>query len=251
MGCLQGLTAVITGSSKGIGRGIAEAYAKEGADVVIVSRNQGDCQKVAQELAEKYKVKTLAQAADITKMEQIENLAGRAMAAMGRIDIIVNNAGNAVTKSSEDLTEEDWDSVLNLDLKSVFFCSQILSRDMRQRGRGKIINIASNLALIADKRVLAYCVAKGGVLQLTRVLGLEWAKYTIQVNALCPGYILTDINAQVLNDPHVGPKLLARIPMGRVGKMEEVTGAAVFLASGASDYMTGQYMIIDGGRLTN
>ena len=244
---LHGKKAIVTGSTKGIGKAIANALAAAGADVVIVSRHQSDCEKIAGEIAERYGVQTLACSADITKKDNIDRLISESLAAFGRIDILVNNAGSAVTKNAEDLTEEDFDRVLDLDLRAVFFCSQAAGREMIRQKGGVIINIASALGLVADKRVLPYCVAKGGVLQMTRALALEWARYNIRVNAICPGYVITEINEKELSDEKIAQTLLKRFAIRRFANADEVAGAAVYLASDEASYMTGQPMVIDGG----
>jgi NAD(P)-dependent dehydrogenase (short-subunit alcohol dehydrogenase family) len=244
---VTGKNVVITGSTKGIGKAIAEAFAEAGANVTIVSRHQKDCDKVAADIAGRFHVKTLPVAGDVTSVNNIENIVKQTITQFGSIDVMVNNAGSAVTKPSEDLTEAEWGSVLDLDLKAVFFCSQIAGREMIKQKRGKIISIASALGLVGEKRVLTYCCAKGGVLQMTKALGLEWARYNIQVNAICPGYIYTDINRAELENEKLSSKLLAKIAMRRFGEVYEVADAAVFLASDGSNYMTGQPIIIDGG----
>jgi len=244
---LEGKTAVITGSTKGLGRGIAEAFAKSGASIAIVSRSQADCDSVAAEISEKYGAEAYGIAADLTKGADIARLTGQATEALGRVDILVNNAGSAVAKNAEDLNEEDWDSVLDLDLKAVFFTSQAFGKLMIERRSGRIINVASMLGLVADKRLVPYCVAKGGVIQLTKALALEWAQYNIRVNAICPGYVVTDMNRKSMESEHFRNYLLGKTPMNRFGEVDEVAGTAVFLASETADYMTGQYIVLDGG----
>ena len=243
---LAGKVAVITGATRGIGRGIAEAYARAGADVAVVSRNAEDCRRTADELAALGR-RLLPVPADVSKLAEIERLFARVTEEFGRIDILVNNAGTAITKRAEDITEADWDRVLDLDLKSVFFCCQAAGRQMIRQQSGKIINIASIMGLVADKQILPYCAAKGGVIQITRALALEWARHNIQVNALCPGYVATSINAAALSDPRVLERTVKKTAAGRLGQVADMAGAAVFLASPAADYMTGQTLIIDGG----
>lgn len=239
--------AIVTGSTKGIGNGFANALAKEGTNIVVVSRNQEDCDKVAAHLAKTYGVETLACAADVTDKNRIDALVRNALDRFGRIDILVNNAGSAITKRAEEITEEDWDRVLNVDLKAVFFTAQAVGRTMINQKSGKIINIASILGLVADKEVLPYCVAKGGVLQMTRALALEWAKHNIQVNAICPGYVITPMNESDLNNEKISGHILKKIAMRRFGQVEDMVSACVFLASEGSNYMTGQSIVIDGG----
>jgi len=244
---VKGKAAIVTGSTKGIGKGIAKALAKAGANIVVVSRHQDDCDKVAMELKKAYGISTLAIAADITKTEKINELVQKTVEVFGKIDILVNNAGSALTKRAEDLTEEDWDSVVNLDLKAVFFCAQAVGKQMIIQKYGKIINISSILGIVADKQVLPYAVSKGGVLQMTKALALEWAKHNIQVNAICPGYIVTEMNREDLSNAKISSHLLKKIVMRRFGQVEEISDAAIFLASEGSNYMTGQHIVIDGG----
>ena len=244
---VKGKVCVITGSPKGIGKAIAEALAENGGTVVICSRKQNECDAVAAEIREKYGADAIGVSADITKSEAIENLFNTVMEKYGRVDVLVNNAGSAITKRAEDLTEEDFDHVLALDLRAVFFCSQAAGKIMIQQKSGKIISIASVLGVVADKQVLPYCVAKGGVLQMTRALALEWAKHNIQVNAICPGYVITELNRKELTDEKIGGGLLRKTAMRRFGEVEEIAGAAVYLASDASSYTTGEPIIVDGG----
>lgn len=245
-GVLKDRVAVITGATKGIGKGIAQGMAQAGANIVVVSRSQQDCEAVAAEL-EKYDICALPLAVDITKINDIKKLTAKTLERFQRIDILVNNAGTSITRRAEDITEEDWDRVVNLNLKSVFFCCQEIGRAMIRQRRGKIINIASILGIVGEKQVLPYCAAKGGVIQVTKALALDWVRYNIQVNALCPGYVMTSINEEQLSDANVYSYIVGKIPMRRLGEVSDMAGAAVFLASGASDYMTGQNLVIDGG----
>lgn len=239
-------TCIVTGATKGIGRGIAEILAQAGANVVVVSRNAEDCKAVANELS-RYPGKMLACPTDVTNLSAVQMLMDQTVKAFGRIDVLVNNAGAAITKRAQDLTEEDWDRVLNLDLKAVFFCAQAAGRQMIEQGGGKIVNIASALGIVGEKAVLPYCVAKGGVIQMTRALALEWARYHINVNALCPGYVITPINQDVMNDEKVSSRTLKKIAFRRFGTVDEIANAALFLCSDASSYMTGSAMTVDGG----
>ncbi|MGI6096521.1 MAG: SDR family NAD(P)-dependent oxidoreductase [Dethiobacteria bacterium] len=244
---LKGETAVVTGSTKGLGKGLAWGLAKAGADLVIVSRHQEDCEKVAQEIAAETGVRTLPVAADLTKEDALHNLVQSTLTAFDKVDILVNNAGTSLTKKAEDLTVADWDRVLNLNLKAAFFCARGFGKKMIAARKGKIINIASILGLVAEKQVLPYCVAKGGLIQMTKALALEWARYNIQVNALCPGYLITDLNREQLEDERIAKHLLSKIAVRRFAKVEDMVGAVVYLASPASNYMTGQTITVDGG----
>lgn len=244
---VKGRAAIVTGGTKGIGRGIANGLAAHGANIVVASRHQQDCARVAAEISAQYGVQAIGVAADVTSGAAIENLAAETEKAFGRIDILVNNAGSAVTKKAEDLTEEDWDRVLGLDLRAVFFCSQIIGRRMIGQKSGCIINIASALGLVGDKQVLPYAVAKSGVLQMTRCLALEWARHNIRVNAVCPGYVITELNEKQLSDEKIAAGLLRRFAIRRFAQVDEMSGAVVFLASDAASYMTGQSIVVDGG----
>ncbi len=243
---LQGKVAVITGSTKGIGRGIAEGMARAGANIVVVSRNQEDCDAVAAELRA-HDVKSLGIKTDVTKTAELENLMQKTVAAFGGIDILVNNAGSAITKKAEEISEADWNRVIDIDLKAVFFSAQFAGREMIKRKSGKIINIASILGLVGEKQVLPYCVAKGGVVQMTKALALEWARHNIQVNTICPGYVITPMNAAEMQQENIYNHIIGKIPMKRLGEVADLAGAAIFLASEASNYMTGQAVVVDGG----
>lgn len=246
MNDLTNKVAIVTGSTKGIGRGIVEALARAGADVVIVSRNQDDCNKVAEKIKE-FGHDALPVAADVTNLSAIEELVKKVTVHYGKIDILINNAGSAITKKAEDITEADWDRVLNVDLKGVFFCAQAVGRQMIIQKYGKIINLASILGLVGDRQVLPYCVAKGGVIQMTKALALEWAKHNIQVNAICPGYVITPMNEADLKNEKIYNHIIKKIPMRRLGEISDMVGAAVFMSSNAADYMTGQALVLDGG----
>jgi len=243
---LSGKVAIVTGSTRGIGRGLAEGLAKSGANIVVVSRNGTECEQAAAELAV-FGVKTLAVPADLTRIGDIQNIVAKSLEVFPAIDILVNNAGNALTRRAEDVTEDEWDHVVNLDLKGVFFCCQAVGREMIKQKRGKIINVSSILGLVGEKLVAPYCAAKGGVIQVTRALALEWARYNIQVNALCPGYVETSINAEELKNEKVRQYIVGKTAAKRLGNVEDMQGAVVYLASEGSNYMTGQTMTVDGG----
>lgn len=243
---LKGKIALVTGSTKGIGRGIADGLAKAGAKVVVVSRNQEQCDQVAQEIRNSGG-DALAVAVDLTDLAAIEALVEKAVLHYGRIDILVNNAGAALTKKAEDISEADWDQILNIDLKAVFFCAQAVGRKMIEQKNGKIINVSSIFGLVGDRQVLPYCVAKGGVIQMTKALALEWARHNIQVNALCPGYVITPMNKAALEDEKILNHITRKIPMRRLGEVNEMVGAVLYMASSVSSYMTGQSMVVDGG----
>lgn len=244
---LTGKSAIVTGATKGLGHGMAVALANAGANVVIVSRNQGDCDRVAAEIAAASGVKTLACACDVSKPASIKALMDATLEKFGVIDILVNNAGVAVTKNAEDLTEEDWDYVLNINLKGVFMLSQAVGRVMIEQKHGRIINIASMFGLVGDKRILPYLASKGGVIQLTKGLALEWAKHNILVNAIAPGYIVTSINEKEFQDEKIANYIKGKTPLHRIGVPEEIAGMVVYLSSDEASFATGAVFAIDGG----
>ncbi|MFZ5631337.1 MAG: SDR family NAD(P)-dependent oxidoreductase [Bacillota bacterium] len=243
---LKDKVAIITGATRGLGRSIAKAYARAGGSVVITSRSQADCDRVAEHLTG-LGGDVLPVSADVSDTGSINKLVDQVMSHFGKIDILVNNAGTTVTKKSEELAESDWDRVINTNLKGVFLCTRAVAVKMIPRKRGKIINIASVLGLTGERQVLPYCAAKGGVVQMTRALALEWSKYNIQVNSICPGYIRTSMNEAELSNEKIYNHVIGKIPMRRLGRPEDVTGVALLLASEASDYITGQMLVVDGG----
>lgn len=243
---LTGKVAIVTGATKGLGHGMAVALAEAGANIVVVSRTPQDCENVAKEIAG-LGVQTLAQPCDVTKKSSMDELVAKTIERFGKIDILVNNAGTAVTKPALELSEDDWDKVVDTNLKSTFLLSQAVGKQMSTQNHGKIVNIASMFGLIGDKNVLPYLASKGGVLQLTRGLALEWSKYNIQVNAVAPGYVMTPINEKELSEEKVYKYITGKTPMRRLGKAEEIAGIVVYLASDASNYATGSIFTVDGG----
>jgi NAD(P)-dependent dehydrogenase (short-subunit alcohol dehydrogenase family) len=245
---LTGKVAIVTGGYHGIGRGIAEGLAEAGAHIVICARNYEKCVAACQEISN-IGTKTLAVRCDVTKKEEIDGLIQKTLQEMGRLDILVNNAGvGGSEKPILKMSDEDWDQVVNIDLKGAFLLSRAAVPEIAKQGRGKIINVASITAMIAMPNMSAYCASKAGLVQLTRVMALEFLKYNIQVNALCPGYFLTPMNEKFFRT-EIGQKIIQRnIPMGRLGRVEELKGTAIYLASAATDFMTGSCIVIDGGQ---
>lgn len=246
---LTGKTAIVTGASRGIGEAIAKGLAKAGADLVLVSRKIAALEKVAKEI-EGIGRKALPVAADIGVPEEIERAVDSARTAFPQIDILVNNAGiSPVLKRADQLALHDWDEILRVNLTGTFLFCQAVGKWMIQQGRGKIINMVSVGAVVGFPRQVGYCTTKGGILQLTRVLALDWARFNVQVNAIGPSYLETELTQGMRESKAISENLLQRTPMGRFGKPEEVVGAAVYLASGASSYVTGQTLFVDGGWL--
>lgn len=243
---LTGKVAIVTGATKGLGYGMALALAQAGADIVVASRTPSECEKVAAEIQAMGR-RALPVPTDVSGLDSINSLVDTVIEQMQTIDILINNAGTAITKPALELREEDWDGVLDLNLKGVFFLAQAVGKQMVKQGFGKIINIASAYGLVADVNVLPYIASKAGVIMMTKALAVEWARYNVNVNSVCPGYVITSMNEEVLGNPKVSEKFLKRIPKGRFGNSEEIAGAVVYLASEASAYATGANIVVDGG----
>jgi 2-deoxy-D-gluconate 3-dehydrogenase len=243
---LAGRTALVTGANTGLGQGIAIALAQAGADIVAAGRSPAD-ETAAQVRA--LGRRFLDVRADLSTTAPVRDVVDAAVALNGRLDIVVNNAGIIRRADSLDVEEADWDAVIDTNLKSVFFLSQAAARHMAQHGGGKIVNIASLLSFQGGIRVPAYAASKSAVAGLTRALANEWAAQGINVNAIAPGYFDTNNTAALRADPVREPAILARIPAGRWGQPGDLAGAAVFLASRASDYVHGIVLPVDGGWL--
>ena len=242
-------TAIITGASRGIGKAIALGFARAGADVILVSRNRVALEDVAKEI-HSLGVKTLPVAADIGNPEDIQKAVDSALKVFPRIDILVNNAGiSPVLKRAEELDLKEWEEILRVNLTGTFLFCQAVGKGMIQQGGGKIINMVSVGAVVGFPRQVGYCATKGGILQLTKVLALDWARFNVQVNAIGPSYFETELTQGMRESKVISENLLRRTPMGRFGKPEEVVGAALYLASDASSYVTGQTIFVDGGWL--
>jgi 2-deoxy-D-gluconate 3-dehydrogenase len=244
---LSGKVAVVTGCDTGLGQGMAVALAQAGCDIVGVNR------KVPEETARRVTAlgrQFMAIRADLGLQDSLQNVVDSAVAEMGRIDILVNNAGTIRREDALTFSEKDWDDVVNLNLKSVFFLSQAVAKQFIRQGRGgKIINIASMLSFQGGIRVPSYTASKSGVLGITRLLANEWATHGINVNAIAPGYMATNNTQQLRDDEQRSQEILDRIPAGRWGLPEDLQGPIVFLASQASDYVNGHTLAVDGGWL--
>ncbi|MBI3458146.1 MAG: SDR family oxidoreductase [Candidatus Rokubacteria bacterium] len=247
---LRGRAALVTGSTKGIGLAIARAYGREGADVVVNSRDPGDCERAAAEIrAGGGRVTGIP--ADLSRSDEVRRLAREAIEALGgRVDILVNNAGQPRVAASAELAEADYRYTLDLNLGAYVFLSQEVARGMLARRQGCIINVSSINGTVAFPRRLAYCVSKAGVNMLTKVLAIEWADRGVRVNAIAPGYIRTEM-VRLLFERRIVDEaaLVRRTPMARLGTPEEIAEAAVYLASDAASYITGAVVAVDGGWL--
>lgn len=247
---ITGKVAVITGGTKGIGRAISQTLSYFGADVVVSSRTEADCLAMAEEI-ESTGRRCLGVACDVSKTEDVDRLISKTIEAFDRLDILVNNAGvGGKTAPVLEQDEKDWDKVLGIDLKGIFLCSKAAARIMKEQGGGKIINIASVAGSIGQKNVSPYVAAKSGAIGLTRALANELARYNITVNAVCPGYIVTDINKDIITEPSVMNKIIPHCPVGHYGSVFDVAAPVAFLASDSCQYMTGTYFVVDGGFMT-
>lgn len=240
---LKNKVAIITGAKQGIGLGIALAFAKEGCNVVVSDIAQADCEKTVKKL-QKFGVKTLAIACDVSKKTEVDNLINETVKRFGKLDILVNNAGIFPFVPFAQMTEADWDKVLDVNLKSIFLCSQAAVKEMKSGG--KIVNISSIASLIGFEGLVHYCASKGGVNGMIRALALELADKKINVNAVAPGAIETPGMTKTLTD-EAKKGMIATIPWKKMGTPDDIAQATVFLASDKSNYITGQVLVVDGG----
>ncbi len=245
---LSGKIAIITGGNRGIGFSIAKGLARAGATVIIANRTVAEGQKAAESI-KKERLKAAAIPVDLTSLPSINEMVAQVVRDFGKIDILVNNAGIVIRKPAEEFLEEDWDRIMDLNLKGVFFCCQAVAREMMKNRKGKIINISSNVSARVQVIRAAYAASKAGLNHLTRSLAYEWAKYNINVNVLAPTVTITDMNRRYFLEDHRDEfeKYVAQTPMGRVAEPDDYIGTAIFLASDASDFVTGQVVFVDGG----
>lgn len=245
---LDDQVALVTGSGSGIGAAIALALAEAGAHVATTELP--DRLEHAEAMADQIRAagrRALALPLDVRDVPAIGAAVARAERELGPLDLMVNNAGVQVARPALEVTEEDWDRVLDVNLRGVFFCAQAAGRVMVPRGRGRVINIASQNGVIGYFNRAAYCAAKAGVVNLTRVLAIEWARHNVLVNAVGPTFVRTPLGERTLSDPATRADILARIPLGRVAEPEDVVGAVVYLASPAAAMVTGHTLLVDGG----
>lgn len=244
---LDGKVALVTGGARGLGRTMATALAEAGADVAITARTLASCEDAVSAIASGTGRRCQGFAAEVTSIADVERLANDVEAAFGQVDILVNNAGTNIRGQVDQLSEADWDAVIDTNLKGPFLCARALGPRMVKRGWGRVINLGSTLSVIALPGRAPYCSSKAGVLNLSRVLALEWAGTGVTVNAICPGPFGTEMNRPLLDDPVKYKALMELIPMGRWGDVEEIAGAVVFLASPGSSFITGSAVFVDGG----
>lgn len=244
---LTGKSILVTGAGRGLGRAMALALARAGAGLTLVSRRETDLQETAAQI-ENEGGRALVVACDVADPAAAETAVSRACEAFGKLDVLVNNAGIGEGGPSLEYSLEQWERLMRVNLTAPFFFAQAAARRMVPQGGGKIINIASMFGLAGEPRLVAYCASKGGLIQMTRALAAEWARYNIQVNAIAPGYFDTDMAAAGITDPKASEAMLRKIPARRFGRPEELGPLAVYLASQGSDYMTGEVLVIDGGQ---
>jgi NAD(P)-dependent dehydrogenase (short-subunit alcohol dehydrogenase family) len=244
---LEGRSALVTGGGRGLGRVMAEALAEAGASVCITSRLLDAALAAAAEVSSATGGRVVGIEGEVTSAEGVSRLVARAAEQFGPVDILVNNAGINIRGSAGDLSEADWDAVIDTNLKGVFLMSRALGPGMCARGWGRVINLSSMLATIGLPGRAPYASSKAGVVGLTRVLALEWAAAGVTVNAICPGPFSTDMNRQLLSDPDTYAAFVQKLPVGRWGELHEIKGIVVFLASEASSFMTGAALALDGG----
>ena len=247
---LAGKVAVIIGGTSGIGRALSLGFAEAGADIVASARSHHNVEEVALEIEARGR-QTLRSTCDLCDRESLKQLAAVSLQRFGKIDILVNCAAKIKRVPTLDMTEEEWRDIIDTNLTGAFRACQVFGKHMLERGYGRIINIASLNTFVALSEVAAYAASKAGVASLTRSLAVEWSKRGVLVNAIAPGVFRTALNSDLLDNTARGKELLMRTPMGRFGQTEELIGAAIYLASDAASFITGQVLVVDGGFLAS
>ncbi len=244
---LNNRAAIVTGGSKGLGKAMAEGLASAGANLVITSRNEEEIETAAGEIADKFGRKVMGLAADVTDPSGVERTVGAAVDAFGKIDILINNAGVNIRNPIEELSLDEFEQVMSINVTGPWLMCRAVAPHMKKAGYGRVINVGSTLGAVALAGRTPYASSKGAVAMLTKVLALEWAAHHITVNALCPGPFLTPINYGIADKPETKKFIVDATVLGRWGELHEIQGAAIFLASDASSYVTGSCLFVDGG----
>ncbi len=243
---LRDKVALVTGAGKGLGKSMALALSESGAHVIVVSRTLSDIEATAREIQENG-VKSLPVALDVTKEQDVIRMAEKVLGEFKTIDILVNNVGTFIGGPLLEFSVDNWHKILEINLTSTYLCSKVVGKHMVEKQKGKIINISSALGVFGARDSGAYCASKGGVVQLTKALAIEWAKYNINVNSIAPYALETDMTRTMLEDEKIKKAIISKIPLKRIGQPADLSGTVVFLASKASDYITGQVIFVDGG----
>lgn len=245
---LQDKVAIVTGGNRGIGKAIARGFASVGANIVIAARNEAKTAEAVQDIGKEFGTHVIGIRVDVREENQIRALADKALETFGRIDILVNNAGTNIRRLPQDYTAAEWDEVLATNLRGAFLCSQAVHPAMKAIGSGKVINIGSMTSIFGGSKLAPYATSKGGIIQLTRSLAVAWAPDNIQVNAVLPGFINTELTQQARKEiSGLEERVINRTPVGRWGEPEELAGVAIFLATRAADFITGVALPVDGG----
>lgn len=247
---LNGRTAVVIGGTSGIGRAISHGLAQAGADVVCTSRRQDQVEAASAEI-EGFGRRTIRCVSDVSSRGSLEQLLAACIGEFGKVDILVNSAGRTIREPTVDQSDEDWNAILETNLTGTLRSCQVFGRHMLEKGYGRIVNIASLSTFVSLFEVAAYSASKAAVASLTKSLAIEWAKDGVNVNAIAPGVFKTALNQKLLDETERGKEFLLRTPMGRFGMVEELAGAAVFLASDAASFVTGEVVVVDGGFLAS
>ena len=245
---LSGRVAIVTGGSAGMGYAIADALCRAGAELIITGRDDERLTQAARQLSDMYPAtRVLGLRSDAASVAETRDMVSHVAGLFGKIDILVNNAGTNIPQLALEVQEDDWDRVMNVNLKGLFFCCQAVGKCMVRQKRGKIINVASQMGLVGLQKRAAYCSSKGGVVQLTKVLAIEWAPYNVQVNAVGPTFTDTPLARSIFSDRDFYEDVIRRIPMGRIAKPEDTAGAVLYLASDLANFVTGHTLLVDGG----